>query len=949
MLVPHDPHDKSNMPPSNTNEDDKNQEVSGSRPKESENTNVPKKGKCGDPHCNCNAYVPNHNPQSVANQNNVTEKIISVVPVSQLSSYLQQWQNSQDQEADGKYTAIREDMDEVHAHLAHVQQTVEDSKEDISSIKAQLNIIIQNQNKPPYSSSSNQVIRTESASLPPVTTSNTTIPIYSTPIISTSKQALLPPPSNATLALGGSQASAAVPPMPNDEDWAARLLSPVHEPTPDETLIDHPGDPTITRRAPREMIVAPFDINCGKRFRHFLTEFEQQAYLHNHNRSGFGVLLGRSLEGTALRCYKNCLGSRLPYDMVKSKMLLILERKEFQNVYPTVPPDIVYDPNEGVLEFMVKITTFLSTYGNTSETQNLSIKTLWERLPPKLSESIQNRALWISQIARAPHVHFNHVVTAAEDHDAATEYIQQQNPKSYAQVVSTQTVTPKKDNQQKAKTQQSESTIPFCPEQLGPSHQNASNKNQNNTSQQRPKNHNNNNSNYSNKGKSNRKSPYCWICASKKHWTTECPKGNFPNRPRCSKCKKKHNWNTITCEEFAAQEGTMGKEEDDQDDLSEKKSKCKTTNHSISNFSFNTNRPMYWSKSNLDEMSNDSNTNQDVDNKNIEGKKQKNSTIENKKHNGKKSDPKENFSFYYKDYIANLTQKERNLINHSFATFQKLCTKSNLVRYECESQTCQMAHHRKAQNLGNKKNKIEKILEKLSEEFPNCEISKLSIEKREKQSKKDEVVQTKEEVEQCSVKERAFWENKEKEQFTQFSDAVCHEPEVTMDRLEDGARSSTGSSDESEMSSLNFNKIEIVEQLDEKSSIASENSEECHKESLEEDFQMEENAIRFQALHMTKVMLVKINIGTATNLTALIDSGATVSTIDYPLTKKIGGNWEPSNTLITGLGEKQGFETYTKFCTDIYLEGLKMKPSLFYSMPKVNLPYDVILGRDFLD
>ena len=96
------------------------------------------------------------------------------------------------------------------------------------------------------------------------------------------------------------------------------------------------------------------------------------------------------------------------------------------------------------------------------------------------------------------------------------------------------------------------------------------------------------------------------------------------------------------------------------------------------------------------------------------------------------------------------------------------------------------------------------------------------------------------------------------------------------------------------------------------------------------------------------LMIVKVRLGNARNLAALVDSGASVSSVNANLIDIIGGKWCDSSAQLIGLGGTCGLATKTSYQTEIFVENIKTNPLTLFTMPVLPYSlYQVLLGSDF--
>ena len=102
------------------------------------------------------------------------------------------------------------------------------------------------------------------------------------------------------------------------------------------------------------------------------------------------------------------------------------------------------------------------------------------------------------------------------------------------------------------------------------------------------------------------------------------------------------------------------------------------------------------------------------------------------------------------------------------------------------------------------------------------------------------------------------------------------------------------------------------------------------------------------AFALEDLMFADIKIGNSGILRALLDTGATISMVDAKFMDDIDGDWKKSDIAIKGLGNSKGMEALCSLQRKVILEGVVMNPGTFHCMPNIELGFDAVLGRDFL-
>ena len=485
---------------------------------------------------------------------------------------------------------------------------------------------------------------------------------------------------------------------------------------------------------------------------------------------------------------------------------------------------------------------------------------------------------------------------------------------------------------------------------------------------------------------------FCTVCASNRHNASRCPKVDHAYLPTCKFCGKDHNWVAQPCTPPPDYQ---------------RKSNYSYSSHNNQKFSAsflhyqNTKNPKqncenekncqdlknlksskWLALSNLDELQATSQNTNEQNNFcptfSYSYSNQKSKRPFNHKRNSRKNQKNflENENYVFLNGVKNIVTPQ-----NAFEIFEQEFQNASRKKFFCKSNKCNIASHVQATNTIDKAKFTTYLLEKLKMEFPSCELATYTV-KSEKFASPNAIMVREGQVD---LSDNLSVSNLPSDLSNFQDNNVTHLP----DALEQLATESDQFNVSSSPSDL-FNSQEgIAVQLSDSigqvatdvsshensvgdgnteiaipNNINSENS--FNASSTDFTFPVESSDIFIKSeppladtyfadelnehriYAITDLMLVKVNIGKATNLIGLIDTGAAVTSIDSSVVDLVGGQWEPSPTNLVGLGGTHGFATEKSLQSEIYVENIKTKPLMVYTMPAVTNPmYQVLLGRDF--
>lgn len=799
--------------------------------------------------------------------------------------------------------------------------------------------------------------------------------------------------TEAKTALNSTQTQSNIGNNNNKNSWAARLLTkqPLNSP-PNLVSLEH-NDPLNKRKLTKKIIMPPFDIGRGKSIETFFSEFERIADAI-HERSTFNIVIKDHLEGQALNTYEDVMGHLIPYDALKDKMLHFLKLKEDMNIYPQVPPDIKYDPKRGAYSLLSRITAHIgATYGDTLESRNVCLTTIWDRLPVDLARTLKEQSCWEAKLEGSKTVELDHVLQAAWDRENTQNFIERNNSGISAaqkqQNFPNEVTNNNTGSKNKTKTFAATNTTSSSNKSPDAGNNDVPNSNSSNTgARQKTYVNSNKTANSGNKSNSQRSyansnyptntnrttpRPYCWMCKGA-HWMQYCDATDFPHMPNCNRCNTRHNYLISDCPPSQANNSNQPEQS--------KSVQVSPKNRQVTSMQSNTDNTFRWSTlKNMDELST-LNTDNSTVSVNAHTTVQKN--LNKIDHNSNKTVNAQtkrpvNTRFIRDSNKFNSKQTLECLLQQAVSLSPK--------KYSCHSRKCTLKHHSTGNPFDREKFKSELILD-LQKDFPGCylaaekavnEISTNKVNKpnlglktlpgipmpcsntlpttattqkpantapvasetnqnitpvitnhtltkeisnHDKLSPKNKLPLSSETMGNLNESLESEASASSKGDLTQCKAQVeVNVPEGHYASIPDLDSNFVPFSDED---NIDFNQIEI------------------HNETTDNP------TTRPITMALSDLMYIFIDVGEARHVRALVDSGASLSTIDYNLIPQINSTWETSDMVMLGFGQGQQFDALESSNTPIFVEGLRMQPQKLYTLPNVPLSYPVILGRDFL-
>ena len=448
----------------------------------------------------------------------------------------------------------------------------------------------------------------------------------------------------------------------------------------------------------------------------------------------------------------------------------------------------------------------------------------------------------------------------------------------------------------------------------------------------------------------------CWHCEQSTHYIQNCPKISMPGRPPCPKCGKQHprdqkcplgheqhtqsgavpSTTTATAAATAsapAPSGTPSGPSTTNRKWKNNNKYCKKHSVGLNTVNRDTIRVINWSQfTNLDEMANFSVNQLPMEEIKLEF------PIYSPPDRNNKTVKVNRATLFLKDMPKN----EREILldcDSMYRKFSRQLKNAARINYECESLNCLLPHHTHHIKF-NKKDFLRHVKDIIKDEFPYCVIEYLNTNN---DSCNDPIA----EVGSFPESEISVFSATNSSINSSNNDRVSSD--ISLQASTNNGESNVDNNiivDKSITteirSTLEAETKEMLDEIKRKINISP-----THKDSLVPHFEFSDPCLMAQG--MQDLMLISINIGDSKPLNALLDTGASMSLVNWQYKDDVGGTWSLANSAISGIGSRPGIQAYKSPPMRTVIGGITLGNFSFYSVPKINTNYDVILGRDFLN
>ena len=722
----------------------------------------------------------------------------------------------------------------------------------------------------------------------------------------------------------------------------------------------------------KKIILAPYGVGQKRKFRQFLEEFEAAARGTGQVIGAWPIILADHLEESAKAHYRNCYIAGMTYQALRHRLLVTFENLEQVHRYPVVASHIVFNRQLGTYGLLMAIMNDLDDFGDSEPIRQLTNNEFWRRLPKDMLTPFKATLSHIALKTGMAEADLNCLMRASMAYDRSNLFVNQYlndnvseqtpvppppQPTNFSRMAAgVQTHVPSGRGSAHAETQESAAPPRGGLNQRRPYGGQRGGYGRGAGNYASPRGHWGGVGNYQGfRGGYQTRSNYrggagyrggqgsgpspnfkCWTCGLKGHYLKDCPKVDTPFKPiKCSLCGRVHARN-YDCQMGQAQTSALASVAgataatqpiigSTQNTLvstteasSTPNSQCKfvNTNNKSINKKFNKHkvginqvginvvRAIRWSQfTELDQISdNDFNylPMEDIEVSFQIYQSSKDTKII--KHNRN--------TFFLKD----MPQKGNELFQdakNKFNTANKLLSKARRIHYPCASRTCKYVGHF-VQDHNDNNEFQNKVLDAIRDEFPLCTISESDDSRRQEFESKVELFNK---VDKFGMPTCTILANSQKNIFKNEDKRLPHP--TCWD--------------------LEFNNEDLNRPCEINEPVFKINK-----------YEWEHEGLRVSA--MKDLMLINLNIGQSSTLHAMLDTGASMSILNHLKRAQVGGQWQKANsTTIMGIGDKKGTIPFKSEPLTLSFGGIQLAPFSFYSLPEIDIGYDVILGRDFLN
>ena len=711
----------------------------------------------------------------------------------------------------------------------------------------------------------------------------------------------------------------------------------------------------------KKIVLAPFELGQPRKFREFLTDYEEAVGRTGQGIGALPILMRQYLVGKAVDQYDIHYSSGMTYDTLKPQLLLAIENLEKQYKNPAVDPSIAYNPKLGVYGLLTLIIKDLRKFGNNEPTHRLAMDAFWKKLPKDMVRPVLAAVESDKKSYGLAEVDLNCIIRASQDYDNNDLFVDKVTNESTSGNVPVPTPPVITDHGQSAAAVGKFHTYnvfepqrygdgyfyshgvapqpppalarPQVPQHYGRGSWQGGPRGQTYGRGQGPNQVSGWRGGYGSRtfgrgGYGNARGGFrsgprgttapsdekrCWQCNSPEHYYASCPELIMPFRPKCSRCGQSHP--PRQCKQALPSKmpeppkppttsaATTSQAPSPAGQCKSLKKCCRNLNNiGISKIAKNKVLAINWSKfPELDEMNNF----------NFEYLPTEEVTFDFEVY----SPPPENSFkrpnksvFFIKDMPKNINEEWKDS-TRKYNNIQCLIDKSKRKRYPCESDSCKLTNHCKTQPTC-KKDLAQQIKDSLAGEFSYIEIAESDKSKTMGQRIKEKLFAKTDThgmptCEIMTTHANRWRKNKNKRpHLTQFD--------------------------------LDFEEQTEQRALEAKSKVFKFGQ-----------FHWEDSSCN--AMAMKDLMLIGMKIGDSDIIHGMLDSGASCSIINSNLMDAVGGKWTKiTNTTIMGIGDSMGTQPLKSEPLSITIGGIELQPFSFYTLPKVDTGYDVILGRDFM-
>ena len=276
-------------------------------------------------------------------------------------------------------------------------------------------------------------------------------------------------------------------------------------------------------------------------------------------------------------------------------------------------------------------------------------------------------------------------------------------------------------------------------------------------------------------------------------------------------------------------------------------------------------------------------------------------------------------TYFIKDQPKNFKEEENDAFAH-FHNLSKEVSKLKKRSYRCESRACSGMGHFK-HNPPNYNETVNKVMNCIKDEFPNAVLAHYDD-----------------------------YQSSEKLKVQDVKKGGMNDRLVVMDQ--DSSLQQKNNKDSNSLVNDIIDNLNFKNQMEKRPLEAKENVIKFgkFKTKFETEKLMKTRAViePHRTNAMQDLMLIDIKIGESGTLSAMLDSGASISLVNSMVKDQIGAQWSRANTVIMGIGDKDGRVPDVCGPVNGFLGGVRLSDFVFHCLPDLNAGYDVILGRDFL-